>query len=81
MKQVNIKSDHVADLLEQVISQTGESKVDAVTKALEARLRNLNASSNAQRTLSWLNTSVWSELGADRGKAPSKQEQEELLGF
>lgn len=81
MKQVNIKSDHVADLLEQLIDQTGESKVDAVTKALEARLHHLETGSNAQRTLSWLNTSIWSRLGADRGKAPSKQEQEDLLGF
>ena len=82
MKQVNIKSERVAELLEQVIAQTGETKVDAVANALESRLLSLRADANAQRTLDWLKTMVWSKLDTeDKGRAPSKEEQEELLGF
>ena len=82
MKQVNLKSDRVAQLLEQVTSQTGESNVDAVTKALEARLKELEAGNRTARTLAWLEASVWPSLPDDvRGKAPSKEEQEEMLGF
>lgn len=82
MKQINLKSDRVAALLEQVTGYTGESKVDAVTTALEARLKELEAGDRTARTLAWLETSVWPSLPADvRGEAPSKEEQEEMLGF
>jgi len=82
MKQINLKSDRVAALLEQITQRTGETKVDAVTQALEERLRELEAKDRAARTLTWLRTAVWPNLSeAERGKAPSKEEQEELLGF
>lgn len=82
MKQTSIKSDHVADLIERIVSRTGESKVTAVTVALERRLEELEGDVRAERTIDWLKTAVWPRLPAgNRGKAPSKEEQEELLGF
>ena len=82
MKQVNLKSERVAGLLEQITQQTGESKVEATVKALEARLQTLEAEDRGTRTLEWLQTAVWVNLSeAERGHAPSKEEQEELLGF
>jgi antitoxin VapB len=82
MKQTSIKSDRVADLLEKIVNYTGESKVDAVTVALERRLKDLERRNRAERTLAWLEASVWPSLPEEsKGKAPSKEEQEELLGF
>lgn len=77
MQQINLKSDKVATLIEKIVAQTGESKVEAVAKALEERLQDLEAKSNSERTLAWLETSVWKH----KAKAPSKEEQENLLGF
>ena len=82
MKQVKLKSDRVASLLEQLTQQTGETKVDAVSRALEERLQELEAKDRAARTLDWLKTAVWPNLPeVQRGSAPSKEEQEELLSF
>ena len=82
MRQINLKSDRVATLLEQITQRTGETKVDAVTRALEERLQDLEATDRAARTLAWLQTTVWPTLPeTQRGKAPSKEEQEDLLGF
>lgn len=82
MKQVNLKSDHLASLLEQITQQTGETKVEATIKALEGRLQTLEAEDRGARTLEWLQTAVWPNLPeAERGHAPSREEQEELLGF
>lgn len=82
MRQINLKSERVAVLLEQITQRTGETKVDAVTRALEERLQELNAKDRAVRTLTWLRTTVWPNLPkTQQGRAPSKEEQEELLGF
>ena len=82
MKQINLKSDRVASLLEQLTRQTGETKVDAVSRALEERLQELKAKDRSERTLTWLETAVWPNFTeAQRGHAPTKEEQEELLGF
>lgn len=81
MRQTSIKSDRVAGLLEEITARTGETKVEAVTRALEHRLRALPEESAEGRTLDWLRTSVWSSLGEDYGRAPTKEEQEDLLGF
>lgn len=82
MRQVNLKSNRVALLLEQITQRTGETNVDAVTRALEERLRELEAKDRTARTLTWLRTTVWPNLPeTQHGQAPSKEEQEALLGF
>lgn len=82
MKQTSIKSDRVAELLERITARTGETKVEAVTRALEERSEALRGDADsAERTLQWLRAAVWSDLPEDRRHAPTKEEQEELLGF
>lgn len=82
MRQTSIKSDRVADLIDLISARTGESKVEAVTVALERRLKELEGGGRAKRTTDWLENSVWPALPEEsRGRAPSKEEQEELLGF
>lgn len=82
MRQTSIKSTRVADLLDALVARTGESKVDAVVKALESRLRELDAQEASDLTLAWLEASVWPSLPKSvRGRGPSKSEQEELLGL
>ena len=82
MRQTSIRSNEVASLLDEIVERTGESKVDAVKRALERRLGELQARESADRTLVWLRTAVWPRVPDDvRGRAPSKEEQEELLGY
>lgn len=81
MKQTSLESDYVAALLEQITERTGETKVDVVTKALEERLHELEEEDRTGHTLSWLKTTVWRNLEGRRGQAPSKEEQEALLGY
>ena len=82
MRQTSIKSDRVADLLDEITRRTGESRVDAVTIALEHRLQELAGGARAERALVWLESAVWPKLPQEtRGRAPSREEQEELLGF
>lgn len=82
MKQVNLKSDRVATLVDRLVTITGESKVDAVARALELRLTTLSTDTKASRVLAWLETQVWPNLPEGvRGRSPSKEEQEDLLGF
>ena len=82
MRQVNLKSDRIATLLEQIAQKTGETKVEVVAQALEKRLQELETTDCSARTLTWLETTVWPKLSeTQRGQAPSKEEQEELLGF
>lgn len=82
MRQTSIKSDRVAELLDDLVGLTGESKVDAVERALEDRLRRQRANAGAEQLVTWLESSVWSKLPAGvRGAAPSPEEQDELLGY
>lgn len=82
MRQTSIKSDRVAELLDELVAATGESKVEAVEKALEDRLRSQRRDSETERLVVWLENSVWSKLPAGvRGAAPSREEQDELLGY
>lgn len=82
MRQTSFKSDRVAELLDEITRRTGETRVDAVTAALEHRLEELTRANPAERTLAWLEHAVWPGLPEERrGRAPSKAEQEDLLGF
>lgn len=61
MRQINLKSERVAVLLEQITQRTGETNVDAVTRALEKRLQELNAKDRTARTLTWLSDDCLAE--------------------
>lgn len=82
MRQTSVRSDRVAELLDALVRRTGEAKVEAVERALEVRLRQLEAEDRAAAAVAWLEHEVWSRLPSGvRGRAPTREEQEALLGF
>jgi antitoxin VapB len=82
MRQTSIRSDEVANLLDEIVEKTGESKVDAVRRALEMRAEELRNRETSDRALAWLRSAVWPRLpDGVRGRAPTKEEQEDLLGY
>jgi hypothetical protein len=80
MRQTNVKSDRVATLLDRLTDATGESRVEALERALEERLVHVRRRDRTARLRIWLETEVWPTLpeGA-RGRAPDETEQDELL--
>ena len=83
---LNIKNQDVENLLDSVVKMTGESKTEAVRKALEERqqrlaLRSMN-SNNRNRLNTFLEEEIWPQIPSElMGKTISKAEEEEILGF
>jgi antitoxin VapB len=83
---LNIKNSEVEQLAAEVATLAGESKTEAIRRALverRARLR-LEASpeARARRIQRFLENEVWSRIPADQlGRAPTKAEREEILGY
>ena len=82
---LNIKNSEVERLATEVARQTGESKTEAIRRALEERQRRLkNVSSDKRRTrvLRFLEKRVWSTLPpGELGRRLSRAEEDEILGF
>jgi len=82
---LNIKNREVERLLDEVAKITGESKTEAVRKALEVRRERLafQASPRDRRSevLRYLEQEVWPKVPKERlGRGLIKEEQEEILG-
>ena len=81
MKRISIKNKRAAELLEQIVDITKESKTDAVTHALTVYLK-LEASKRADAATKFVREKIHPNLEPGQlGHAPSKKEQEELLGM
>ena len=83
---LNIKNSDVENLLDEVVHLTGESKTEAVRKALEERRQRLllrfGDRPDATRLLAFLEGEVWPQIPADqRGKQLTKTEEEAILGY
>jgi len=82
---LNIKNDEVERLAAEVARLTGESKTEAIRRALDERRRRLkNASPRARRArlLRFLEDKVWAGLPAkDRGRRLSREEEDAILGY
>lgn len=83
---LNIKNAEVERLAAEVAHLTGETKTEAVRRALaerHARLRTRVAdASRTDRLLRFLETEVWARVPEEQiGHAPSKAEREEILGY
>ena len=83
---LNIKNDRVERLIAEVARLTGESKTEAVRRALEERhdrlARQLPATSRADRLLRFLENEMWPAVPPDAlGQRLSKEEEEQLLGY
>lgn len=83
---LNIKNNDVETLLDRVVTVTGESKTEAVRKALSERLQRLSietpATDKKSRVLSFLENELWPQIPEELlGKAITKEEEEAILGF
>lgn len=82
---LNIKNPEVERLVADVAALTGESKTEAIRKALEERKSrlSLNVVKNRREHLwRFLEEEIWVDLPGDvRGKGISQEEQDEILGY
>ena len=83
---LNIKNSAVERLAEEVARLSGESKTEAVRRALEERKARLAYrvvdSDRASRVRRFLETEVWPTLPAkELGRRMSRDEEEQILGY
>ncbi len=83
---LNIKNPQVELLVAEVAAVTGESKTEAVRRALEERRGRLNYSQSeldrGARLRRVLETEIWPLVPtAEQGRRLSKEEEEALLGI
>ncbi|OFW01826.1 MAG: protein transcription factor [Acidobacteria bacterium RIFCSPLOWO2_02_FULL_68_18] len=82
---MNIKNAEVERLATEVARLTGESKTEAIRRALDERrrrLRNASISDRRARVLAFLEKKVWRTLPkAQVGRRLSHAEEDEILGY
>jgi antitoxin VapB len=82
---LNIKNADVERLAAEVARLTGESKTEAIRRALEERRRRLKSASaddRRARVLRFLEKKVWPSLPAsERGRRLSREEEDDILGY
>lgn len=83
---LNIKNKYVETLLDSVVKITGESKTEAVRKALEERHQRLALRSLTSHDHNLLHTflteEIWPQIPAELlGTTHSKAKEEEILGL
>ena len=82
---LNIKNAEVERLATEVARLTGESKTEAIRRALEERrrrLKSVSADSRRARVLRFLEKVVWPTLPPDQmGRRLSREEEDEILGY
>ena len=82
---LNIKNAEVERLAAEVARLTGESKTEAIRRALEERRRRLKSVSSHQRraaVLKFLEKHVWSTLPkSELGRRLTRNEEDAILGY
>jgi antitoxin VapB len=82
---LNLKNAEVERLAAAVAQLTGESKTEAIRRALDERRQRLSQTSSAdrrERVLKFLKKTVWSKLPkTELGRRLSRAEEDEILGF
>ncbi len=82
---LNIKNGDVERLAAELARLTGESKTEAIRRALEERRRRLKGAPSADRRariVTFLEKSVWSGLpDSERGRRLSRDEEDAILGY
>lgn len=83
---LNIKNGEVERLAAEVAELAGETKTEAIRKALldrHARLRlRVVPRARARRIERFLQDEVWARIPRDQlGRAPDRQERERILGY
>jgi antitoxin VapB len=83
---LNIKNSETERLATEVAEMAGETKTQAIRKALEERKQRLalhgTCGDQVERWKRFLEEEIWPAIPASlRGKVISKQEREEILGY
>jgi antitoxin VapB len=82
---LNIKNGQVERLAAEVARLTGESKTEAIRRALEERRNRLKATTSSTRrarVIRFLENKVWTTLPKSQvGRRLSRQEEDEILGY
>jgi antitoxin VapB len=82
---LNIKNAEVERLATEVSRLTGESKTEAIRRALDERRRRLkhkSADRRRERILDFLERTVWPTLPKNvRGRRLTRPEEDEILGY
>jgi antitoxin VapB len=83
---LNIKNPEVERLVGDVAARTGESKTEAIRRALEERLARLEAESSRRERVArfwrYLETDVWPNLPrGERGRTMTREEEDAILGY
>lgn len=82
---LNLKNAAVERLAAEVAKLTGESKTEAIRRALEERRRRLKGASADQRrarVLRFLEKRVWATLPkGERGRRLTREEEDDILGY
>jgi antitoxin VapB len=83
---LNIKNEEVEHLAAEVARITGESKTEAIRRALAERRQRLayrvNAGDRRTRALRFLEDEVWPRIPADQlGRRLTRDEEDEILGY
>ena len=82
---LNIKNADVERLAEELARLTGESKTEAIRKALDERRRRLKGPSvteRRQRVVRFLKRDVWPTIPKKfLGRRPTRTEEDEILGY
>jgi antitoxin VapB len=82
---LNLKNADVERLATEVARLTGESKTEAIRRALDERRRRLKTASAGDRrarVLRFLETKVWPTIPKDQlGRRLTREEEDEILGF
>jgi antitoxin VapB len=81
-----IKNQDVENLLKNIVKLTGETKTEAIRKALEERHRQLSNRSltpnDEERLLTFLENEIWSQIPAELlGTSLTKANEENILGY
>jgi len=82
---LNIKNGEVERLATEVARLTGESKTEAIRRALEerrGRLKSVSSATRRARVLRFLEKKVWPTVPkAQVGRRLTRAEEDEILGY
>ena len=82
---LNLKNAEVERLAAEVARLTGESKTEAIRRALEERRRRLKGPATSvrrDRVLRFLRSRIWESMPKDRlGQRLSQAEEDAILGY
>ncbi len=83
---LNIKNREVDKLLQEVVQMTGESKTEAVRRALEERQHRLSlrlvAQPKEKRIYAFLQDEIWANIPDNLlGTTLTKEEEDDILGY